>query len=374
MTEKNSFTPRKAVVVHSPHSGNSARLEQALAALREGDCEIVDLLPISDLSDATEQGERWKSAGIDCVIAAGGDGLIGGIAAPVIASGLPLGILPLGTANDIARSIAIPIDPRLAAQMILTGTPGAIDVGLASSLEPDSSPDNFHASISKRMYFAHALTLGLNVQFARLATDTAIRQRFGSMTYPFAVVEALRTYKPIEVELRFNGLVARKPSLEIDQKIPAPPAVQHEPMVLRCKAAQVTAVNAPVFWGPLQAQVPGVDLTDRLLDIVVVEDASADQLLWRITHFFSHEKHTPPTDLHGWHAQHPTLFAAGLTDVLGIHHVQTHSITITTPTGSQEVTIDGEIAGQTPVHAQPALERLRLIVPSDSPLTSLTSH
>ena len=43
-------------------------------------------------------------------ISGGGDGLVGGVITHIAESGLPLGILPLGTSNDIARSLHIPQD------------------------------------------------------------------------------------------------------------------------------------------------------------------------------------------------------------------------------------------------------------------------
>src|SRR5690349_18216005 len=88
---------RKAIVVHSPHSGQSARLSQALVALREAGMQIADLLPITALNGLPEQGTRWKAAGVDTVIAAGGDGLVGGVTPHIVGVDLPLGILPLGT-------------------------------------------------------------------------------------------------------------------------------------------------------------------------------------------------------------------------------------------------------------------------------------
>jgi diacylglycerol kinase family enzyme len=343
---------RKAIVVHSPHSGRSAQLSQALTALHHCGIEIVDSYSIAVLSGLPAQGLQWRNNGIDLVVAAGGDGLVGGVIAHTITGNLPVGIIPLGTANDVARTVEIPLDPTLAAEVIAYGKIMEVDIGTAYSVQAET------ASISKQAFFAHALTVGLNVQFARLATDKNIRQQYGSMTYPFAVIEAVRSYKPIEVELVFEGLI-------VYPQLDSSPVTLEKSVTLRCLATQATVVNAPIFWGLLEATVPGVSLSDRLLDIVVVESATVDLLLSRIARFFNHQGQRP-THGAGWHAQYPALFSAELTDIPGIHHIKTHSVTITTPEGPQDVTLDGEVCRQTPISARVADERLRLIIPHKS--------
>jgi diacylglycerol kinase family enzyme len=202
------------------------------------------------------------------------------------------------------------------------------------------------------------LTVGLNVQFARLATGPAIRQQYGRMTYPFAVFEALRTYSPVEVELSFDGLVVRPtPS--------SPPTLSAERVTLHCSAAQVTVVNTPLFWGPLQVRVPGVSLCDRLLDIVVIEESSLESLLGAMARFFSRQEQHPASHT-DWQTRYPPLLSAEVTDIPGIHHVRARGVTIATEDGRQEVTLDGELCGHTPVEACMADERLRLVIPASS--------
>lgn len=264
-------TTRTAMVIHSPHAGRAGKLSQALTFLCQAQVELADVLSIAAVDGRLDLATRWRERGIDIVVAAGGDGLVGGLLPHVTTSGLPLGILRLGTVNDVARSAEIPQDLQRAAEVIASSTSRTIDLGVAHPVEQGLDPVSGRAEASpafadipfrRPRLFAHALTVGLNVEFARLATNPAIRQQYGRMTYPFAVFEALRTYRPVEVDLHFKGLAVRAtPS--------SPPTLSQES---DCSAAQVTVANAPIFWGPLQATVPGVCLRDRLLDIVVVED------------------------------------------------------------------------------------------------------
>ncbi|MBO0779757.1 MAG: hypothetical protein J2P37_13110 [Ktedonobacteraceae bacterium] len=351
-------TTRTALLIHSPHAGRARRFSQALASLREHHITLAGVHSIKDIDLSAAQGEQWRARGIDLVIAAGGDGLIGGVLAPVVRSGLPLGILPLGTANDLARTASIPLDLQQAAAVIACGKQIELDLGSALLSDAPSSQAHYKAAFpapSTERLFAHALTVGLNVHFARRATHPMFRQRYGVFSYPIAVLEAIRAYKPIEVELRFEGLVTWPQWADRYSASDAPETV-------RCRAVQVTVVNAPVFWGSLQATVPGVSLHDRVLDVVIVEHGRLQHVLLRVLRFFTRRAHRAAKVI-GWHANYPTLLPAALTDIAGVHHVQARAVTIVMGKEQHEVTLDGEISGYTPIAASVAGERLRLLVP-----------
>src|SRR5690606_19750524 len=70
-----------------------------------------------ELAEVLERG----AAGVDVIVVCGGDGTLRTAAAGVLASGKPLGILPMGTANDLARTLGIPTDLAEAARVIAAG-------------------------------------------------------------------------------------------------------------------------------------------------------------------------------------------------------------------------------------------------------------
>jgi diacylglycerol kinase (ATP) len=357
--ENHISTSHKALIIHSPRAGRSSQLSLALDYLRQAQITIADVISIKDLDKPTEQGMYWQEQGVDLVVAAGGDGLIGGVIPHVLGCGLPVGILPLGTANDVARTLEIPLDISKAAQVIVHGAQREIDLGVAcsrSAMSQNGSTSLRDPVHDHQLYFAHALTVGLNVQFARLATDGTIREQYGSMTYPYAVFEALRNYESIEIEVTFDELLINATSSGAAR-------FAAEPVTLRCRAAQTTVVNAPIFWGVLQASVPGVSMKDRLLDIVVVEDDSLENIIFRVLRFFRNQDVRIPQS-QSWHAQYPALFPAELTAIPGIHHVKARSVTIKTLGEAHNATLDGEVRGQTPIQACVADRRLRLIVPN----------
>ncbi len=72
--------------------------------------------------------EAARTPGLDAVVAAGGDGTIGSAAAALAGTELPLGILPLGTRNHLARDAGIPLGLEAAATTIAAAHVRAIDV------------------------------------------------------------------------------------------------------------------------------------------------------------------------------------------------------------------------------------------------------
>ncbi|HEY5003534.1 MAG TPA: diacylglycerol kinase family protein [Ktedonobacteraceae bacterium] len=356
---------RKILLVHSPHSGRSSQLDATIASLRTHSLELVEVLSIAELDGLPDQGPQWKERGIDIVVAAGGDGLIGGVTTHIVASGLPLAILPLGTSNDIARSLNIPQEVSAALELLTNGQIIAVDVGIAQPAEQaphaaSSQPGIPTSSEVRKKHhgsFVHALTTGINVQFARIATNVATRQRYGRMTYPFAAIEILRNHATLEMDIQFTDLAI--PSTTDPTQ---PPVVSKQSATLHCQALQATIINAPIFGGAWNFSVPQATLYDGLLDIIIIEDIDINALNTTLSHFFSRSEQRPSAP-QAWHERYPELHPAELTGIPGIHHVQARGVTITTSVDPQDVTLDGEIRGQTPISVRMASERLRVVVP-----------
>src|SRR5438876_2014742 len=280
--------PQRTIVIHSPHSGKSEKLAEAITYLEQTGVEVVNKISIADLDKLPAQGTTWKESGIDVAIAAGGDGLVGGVITHIAESGLPLGILPLGTSNDIARALRIPQDLNDAAQVIAQGKEQQIDIGVAESVEQASRLATQHqegtlleqVALQKYGFFAHALTVGANVLFAHIATNVATRKRFGRMTYPVAALETFVTHDALDIQLKFEGLA-----------MPQASANTQVQTALRGRALQVAVINTPIFGGQRELAIPRSRFDDRLLDIVVIEQMDAGTLGKSIARFFSPKEH-----------------------------------------------------------------------------------
>lgn len=80
--------------------------------------------------DARRFAAEAARRGTDAVLAVGGDGTVNEVVNGLAGSGVPLGILPVGTANDFARQTGIPDDPRLALELVVEREPVTVDLGL----------------------------------------------------------------------------------------------------------------------------------------------------------------------------------------------------------------------------------------------------
>ncbi len=365
--------PQRVIVIRSPHSGRSSKLPEALKHLEQAGLEVVDSISIAKLDNLPAQGTPWKESGVAVAIAAGGDGLVGGVITHIAESGLPLGILPLGTSNDIARALHIPQDIGGAAHVIAQGREQEVDVGVAQPAEQATHPahpgtpsqsDPVPAGVVPKggVFFAHALTVGVNVQFARIATNVATRKRFGRMTYPYAALKTAASRDALDIQLEFEGL-AMPQAADSPQGAASPTLTTPETHTsLRCRALQVAVINTPIFGGQREFAIAGSSFEDRLLDIVVLEHVDMGAFGKSITRFFGPQAHAEAPLAKGERrtfTHHP----AELSSIPGMHHVQARGVTITTSADPREVTFDGEVRGQTPIYVHVADKRLRVRIP-----------
>ena len=89
----------------------------------------LEILYPGSADDGRALATRAAAGGARLVIAAGGDGTVNAVAAGLAGSGVALGILPLGTANDLARELGIPRQLDAAAQRLVDATPRPVDLG-----------------------------------------------------------------------------------------------------------------------------------------------------------------------------------------------------------------------------------------------------
>ncbi len=355
---------RKTIVIHSPYSGRADQLEATLHQLEQAGLSPCQVIPINELDTKPAQGPIWQQQGVDMVIAAGGDGLIGGVITHIAQSDIPLGILPLGTSNDTARALSIPQDINQAIDVLCAGKCDKIDLGMAQPAEQAPQPSQQAARhpilslpLQHHGYFAHIATAGINVQFARTVTNAEVRQRYGELTYPIAAFEVFINRKALDLELHiFDPMPAEgnEPLL----------ASSDDPLILRCRALLGAVVNAPLFGGALEITLPGASVHDGLLDIIVIEEFDLDNLASNLARFFRNQEpdeHTPTRQCN----EHSTrLSQVELSFIPGIHHIRAKSVIMSTGSDPQNITLDGEIRGQTPTLLRIADRQLRVIVPT----------
>jgi diacylglycerol kinase (ATP) len=165
-----------AVIIGNPNSGSAGDegyLERFAETLRAGGLE-VEVLNTERPDHATELS---AAAGDRIVVAAGGDGTVNEVVNG-LSEGATLGILPLGTANVLARELGLPLKPEDACERILTGTPIRMDVGVATDEE----------GIERR--FALMAGIGFDADVVREVTPR-LKRYLRSLAFPLV---ALKVY------------------------------------------------------------------------------------------------------------------------------------------------------------------------------------
>ncbi len=170
---------RRALLIVNDKSRSGALMrDKALAALSSYGIEAVQgtCKAAEELSPCiVEHRDR-----VDLVAVAGGDGTLNAAAAGLAETGLPLGLLPAGTANDLARTLGIPVDTAQAAAIIAAGYVRRIDLGVVNDC-----------------HFFNVASVGLSADLARTLTRD-IKRRFGKLGYAIAALGVLaraRTFR-----------------------------------------------------------------------------------------------------------------------------------------------------------------------------------
>ncbi|WP_445949803.1 diacylglycerol/lipid kinase family protein [Sphingomonas sp. 2378] len=117
------------MVVNAKSRRGQALFRQACAAM-SGLPYPVDARAIEDPEDLEPTVRELLAAKPDLLILGGGDGTISGLVDLMVGHEVMLGVLPLGTANSFARSLNIPLDIEGAVEVIRTGRPRRIDLGM----------------------------------------------------------------------------------------------------------------------------------------------------------------------------------------------------------------------------------------------------
>ena len=89
----------------------------------------MHFVPGAEMSATLERAlGRARAGELDGIVVGGGDGSVNGAANLLAGTGVPLGVLPLGTLNHFARDVGMPAEPEAAAQVIASSAPRAVDV------------------------------------------------------------------------------------------------------------------------------------------------------------------------------------------------------------------------------------------------------
>lgn len=173
----------------------SDNLTPVIARLEQGGID-VKIERFQTPGEVSPDIERRRDEA-DLVIVCGGDGTINSAAKGIMSTGLPLGILPMGTANDLARTLNISSDLLAAADTILSGRTRKIDIG-----EVNGHP------------FFNVASMGLSATLANSLSRES-KRRWGKLGYALAAAKVMLSARPFSATIiNKSGSVAVR-SLQI---------------------------------------------------------------------------------------------------------------------------------------------------------------
>lgn len=245
--------PRRVVIILNPRAGQGRHdlsPEQLRAAFAEGGAE-VRLLQTSRRGEAENWAASLRAEETDLLVCAGGDGtlneVLNGLRAPV-----PVGILPLGTANVLAREMGVPLgNSRAAVRALLQGTPTPVDLGDCNGRR-----------------FALVASIGFDAEAVR-DTPPALKDLIGAPAY---VLAGLRKLAELRRPLRYRLTVGRR--------------------TLVSRGMMLVVANAATYAGWLQI-APAAALADGWLDCCLFRERSRLGFLlqWLLVLLRRHQQH-----------------------------------------------------------------------------------
>lgn len=244
------------MVIANPRAGRGRglrNLERLRGAIRRRgvDLEVVET---RHPGHATGIAREAAELGASRVAVLGGDGTISEVVNGLVGGETALAILPMGTGNDVARSLKIPRDLDAALDLALHGEPAPIDVG--------RERDRHFISV-----------LGVGFPSIVAAEANAIRWLHGSPAFFVAVYKALHRLRAVPLRIELDG----------------------EILEMRCVAILIQ--NTPYTGGGLQ-MAPEAVVDDGVLDVVIVEEIGRLDLMVNF-----------PRVYRGGHFAHPSFTA-----------------------------------------------------------------
>jgi diacylglycerol kinase (ATP) len=297
---------QKVFVVFNPSAGKETQADEVRAALASHFTAPQWMLEVYETTGQADEDvaaicRAACAQGVSLVIAAGGDGTLIGVANGLVHRPVPLGILPLGTGNALARALLIPLNLDEAIELLVSDH---------TVMEIDA------LQVGKRYFFSN-VSVGISPQMMK-DTTSADKKLFGLLAYALAMIKRSGVFQLQRYTLTLDGL----------------------PRSIR--AAEVLISSPTLLEKPPFPLGPPETLNDGQLEVYVVTAhtlADYARLVWDLF-------------------RRPGRSAAKLT-----HLAATHSVRITADR-SHLVQADGEVIGHTPVEVQLVLKAIRVIRPT----------
>lgn len=293
--------PRRIHVIINPAAGTDQPILKTLnLACQEAGVDW-EVFVTKQAGDGMRLAREAWQAGVDAVAVHGGDGTVMEVASGLVQSGVPLAIIPGGTANVMARELGVPID-LVEACALAAGEPARIrkvDVG----------------EIGEHRFLLRA-SAGLEAAMIEGA-PRPLKDRYGILAYAISALQALADPESALYRLRLDGEEVERPGIT-------------------CIIANSGATGSPRF-----TLSPTIRVDDGLLDVLVIQKSDLATLL-----------------------SLAASVVGGQENAAALEHWQAREVEVVADP-PQVLQADGEIIGQTPVKARVIPQALEVIVPAE---------
>jgi len=220
---------RHILIIVNPAAGRARsserRLGRFVAALERQGCTVV-LRRAGPSPGQVERLAGQAEPGFDAIVAAGGDGTISAVVNGLGGRAVPFGVLPLGSANVLAREIRLPRAPEALASLVVTGP--------ASPIWP--------GRVGNRAFVMMA-SAGFDSEIVA-ALSPELKRRVGRLAFAWGFLVRLWHCPACELTVRADGVEYR--------------------------AAAVVAAKGRHYAGPFVV-APGADLAEPVLELVLLD-------------------------------------------------------------------------------------------------------
>ncbi len=254
-----------------------------------------------EAGDARRHAQKAAESGVDVVAVYGGDGTVMEVASGLLNSQTPLAIFPGGTANVMSVELGISNDLATACSLVCGDESEIVPIDMGQ--------------IGKGNFFILRVGIGLEAEMVEGA-DRSLKDRVGSLAYALSALNALRHPSPSRYRMTIDG-------------------VEVESEGVTCLICNSGSLGR----GPFTIS-PNISVRDGLLDVLVLRKAELSSMLSVVKDVVAGAE---PTwrDLQHWQGKEITVVAEP----------------------NQDVQVDGEVLGQSPVSAKVLPGAVRVIVP-----------
>ncbi len=251
-----SGEPHLLLVNPSAGAGRAMKRLPAIEAAMRSHGLRYRIVMTSSIDHGCEQALKGAEAG-EVVVVVSGDGLIGKVGGVLADGAGPLGIIPGGRGNDLARVVGIPTEPADAVAILAAGNRRRIDVGEANGGR-----------------FLCIASCGFDSDANRIANEAKVVK--GPLVYAYAALKALAQWAPARFSVTLDG-------------------AEHS-----FSGYSVVVANSKAYGGGMFV-APDADLGDGMLDVVTTGDVSKRRFLQGLPKVFKGE-HLDQPEVEGYRA------------------------------------------------------------------------